>query len=358
MRADEGACGPKMRGHRLRNCTKDLILLAHSGEAQARKRRGLGRCLDGFSARSLTGRQGEGRTETRDGKKGTAPKGRALFVGPVFLNKIRVLCLFAGGRSHRRGGFFVRWGRRAPPVPAAAGVNLLRFPRPRRGRGTGGGRGEGCGRKRRGKKDQAADRHGAEQARAPTRRRRGRRSTAPRNGPRAAEGGMAGRAPPCGRWPDRGAAGAAATAQERPASGPAGGAGRRQRTPANGGGCPCAPPCSPRRRPPEGASTGQAGHGAGARAEGAAARRARSCGPPTPRCKKRHPQGTPSGEKGERPGYQSPDALPGDQGVNPLQGYRTTAAPLLSSPRRGRAPLLDNRTLFRHRGPQGPLWPG
>lgn len=192
------------------------------------------------------------------------------------MNKIRVLCLFAGGRSHRRGGFFVRWGRRAPPVPAAAGVNLLRFPRPRRGRGTGGGRGEGCGRKRRGKKDQAADRHGA---------------------------------------------------------------GRRQRTPANGGGCPCAPPCSPRRRPPEGASTGQAGHGAGARAEGAAARRARSCGPPTPRCKKRHPQGTPSGEKGERPGYQSPDALPGDQRVNPLQGYRTTAAALLSSPRRGRAPF-------------------
>lgn len=152
-------------------------------------------------------------------------------------------------------------------------------------------------------------------------------------------GGMAGRAPPCGRWPARGAAGAAATAQERPASGPAGGAGRRQRTPANGGGCPCAPPCSPRRRPPEGASTGQAGHGAGARAEGAAARRARSCGPPTPRCKKRHPQGTPSGEKGERPGYQSPDALPGDQRVNPLQGYRTTAAALLSSPRRGRAPF-------------------
>lgn len=196
MRADAGACGPKMRGHRLRNCTKDLILLAHSGEAQARKRRGLRRCLDGFSARSLTGRQGEGRTETRDGKRGTAPKGRALFVGPVFLNKIRVLCLFAGGRSHRRGGFFARWGRRAPPVPAAAGVNLLRFPRPRRGRGTGGGRGEGCGRKRRGKKDQAADRHGAEQARAPTRRRRGRRSTAPEERPKGRRGGNGGPRPP------------------------------------------------------------------------------------------------------------------------------------------------------------------
>lgn len=139
MRADAGACGPKMRGHRLRNCTKDLILLAHSGEAQARKRRGLRRCLDGF---------------------------------------------------------FAHWGRRAPPVPAAAGVNLLRFPRPRRGRGTGGGRGEGCGRKCRGKKDQAADRHGAEQARAPTRRRRGRRSTAPEERPKGRRGGNGGPRPP------------------------------------------------------------------------------------------------------------------------------------------------------------------
>ena len=266
-------------------------------------------------------------------------QGRRILRVDTKLNKIRVLCLFAGGRSHRRGGFFVRWGRRAPPVPAAAGVNLLRSPAP----GGGGGReGEGAraaggsagGRRTRqqtgtARKRREPPRAGGGAAGAPP----------PRNGPRAAEGGMAGRAPPCGRWPDRGAAGAAATAQERPASGPAGGAGRRQRTPANGGGCPCAPPCSPRRRPPEGASTGQAGHGAGARAEGAAARRARSCGPPTPRCKKRHPQGTPSGEKGERPGYQSPDALPGDQRVNPLQGYRTTAAALLSSPRRGRAPF-------------------
>ena len=61
-------------------------------------------------------------------------QGRRILRVDTKLNKIRVLCLFAGGRSHRRGGFFVRWGRRAPPVPAAAGVNLLRFPRPRRGR--------------------------------------------------------------------------------------------------------------------------------------------------------------------------------------------------------------------------------
>ena len=99
MRADAGACGPKMRGHRLRNCTKDLILLAHSGEAQARKRRGLRRCLDGFSARSLTGRQGEGRTETRDGKKGQTRRGGPFFVGPVFLNKIKILFNLGGSQT-------------------------------------------------------------------------------------------------------------------------------------------------------------------------------------------------------------------------------------------------------------------
>ena len=54
---------------------KTLILLVRSGEAQARKRRGLRRCLDGFSARSLTGRQGEDRTETRDGEKGRTRRG-------------------------------------------------------------------------------------------------------------------------------------------------------------------------------------------------------------------------------------------------------------------------------------------
>ena len=214
------------------------------------------------------GTSGRGPDRNQGRKKGADPEGRALFVGPVFLNKIRVLCLFAGGRSHRRGGFFVRWGRRAPPVPAAAGVNLLRFPRPRRGRGTGGGRGEGCGRKRRGKKDQAADRPGAEQARAPTRRRRGRRSTAPEERPKGRRGGNGGPRPPCGRWPDRGAAGAAATAQERPASGPAGGAGRRQRTPANGGGCPCAPPWFAPAQTPGGGEHGAGGARSGGQGGG------------------------------------------------------------------------------------------
>lgn len=234
----------------------------------------------------------------------------------------------------------MRWGRGAPPVPAAAGVNLLRSPAP----GGGGGR-EG---------------EGARAAGGSARGRRTRQRTGParnRPEPPRAGGGAAGApprgtaqgpprgewraAPPVGRWPDRGAAEAAASAQERPASGPAGGAGRRQRTPANGGGCPCAPPCSPRRRPPEGASTGQAGHGAGARAEGAAARRARSCGPPTPRCKEHHPQGTASGAKGKRPG-RGLDASGKENSwqSQPLAGLSYHSGGAAVKPPKGAAPYL------------------
>lgn len=244
----------------------------------------------------------------------------------------------------------MRWGRRAPPVPAAAGVNLLRSPAP----GGGGGR-EGEGARAAGR-SAGGEGPGSRQARRGT----GESPHAPEAGPpehrpeerpKGRRGGNGGPRPPCGRWPGRGAAEAAATAQERPACGPAGGAGRRQRTPANGGGCPCAPPCLPRRRPPEGASTGQAGHGAGARAEGAAARRARSCGPPTPRCKEHHPQGTASGAKGKRPG-RGLDASGKDNSL----AESTPCGSIVPQRRRccqapeGGGPLLDIRTLFRQRG--------
>ena len=245
----------------------------------------------------------------------------------------------------------MRWGRRAPPVPAAAGVNLLRSPAP----GGGGGReGEGAraaGGSARGRRTR--QRTGPARNRSEPPRAGGGAAGAPppRNGPRAAEGGMAGRAPPCGRWPDRGAAEAAASAQERPASGPAGGAGRRQRTPANGGGCPCAPPCSPRRRPPEGASTGQAGHGAGARAEGSR----RKAGP-----QQRPPdaplQGAPSPRDGVRRKRKAPRPWPGRFREGKLLAESTPCGSIVPQRRRccqapeGGGPLLDIRTLFRQRG--------
>lgn len=118
-------------------------------------------------------------------------------------------------------------GGRRPSPPQRASTSCA--PPPPEGEGDGRGKGRGLREEAPGEKDQAADRPGAEQARAPTRRRRGRRSTAPRNGPRAAEGGMAGRAPRVG-------------------AGPAGG---RQRLPR--------PPRSGPRAAPPGARAGDSG---------------------------------------------------------------------------------------------------
>lgn len=305
------------------------------------------------------GTSGRGPDRNQGRKKGADPEGRALFVGPAFLNKIRVLCLFAGGRSHRRGGFFARWGRRAPPVPAAAGVNLLRFPRPRRGRGTGGGRGEGCGRKRRGKKDQAADRHGAEQARAPTRRRRGRRSTAPEERPKGRRGGNGGPRPPV--W---------ALARQ-------GGLQGLPRPPRSG---PRAAPPGARAGdsgPPPTAGAAHAPHlvrpGADPRRGRARGRRGTERGPG----RREPPQGGPAAAAPRRPAARS--AIPKGRRPAKKESAQAIKARTLSQVTRGSTPcrvivpqrrrccqapggggppLLDNRTLFRHRGPQGPLWPG
>ena len=304
------------------------------------------------------GTSGRGPDRNQGRKKGADPEGRALFVGPVFLNKIRVLCLFAGGRSHRRGGFFVRWGRRAPPVPAAAGVNLLRFPRPRRGRGTGGGRGEGCGRKRQGKKDQAADRPGAEQARAPTRRRRGRRSTAPEERPKGRRGGNGGPRPLWG-------------------AGPTGGRQRPPQAPRSG---PRAAPPGARAGgsgPPPTAGAAHAPHlvrpGADPRRGRARGRRGTERGPG----RREPPQGGPAAAAPRRPAARS--AIPKGRRPAKKESAQAIKARTLSQVTRGSTPcrvilpqrrrrcqapggggppLLDNRTLFRHRGPQGPLWPG
>lgn len=112
---------------------------------------------------------------------------------------------FRGWREPQAGRLFLCAGVGGGAArPRRSGRQPLALPRPRRGRGTGGGRGEGCGRKRQGKKDQAADRPGAEQARAPTRRRRGRRSTAPEERPKGRRGGNGGPRPLWGAGPPGG----------------------------------------------------------------------------------------------------------------------------------------------------------
>lgn len=275
------------------------------------------------------------------------------------LNKIRVLCLFAGGRSHRRGGFFVRWGRRAPPVPAAAGVNLLRFPRPRRGRGTGGGRGEGCGRKRRGKKDQAADRHGAEQARAPTRRRRGRRSTAPEERPKGRRGGNGGPRPPV--WAQarqggcRGCRDRPGAARERPRRG----RGQAAADPRLRRGLPMRPTLFAPAQTPGGGEHGAGGARSGGQGGGSRRKAGPQLRPP------RRPAARSAIPKGRRPAKkESAQAIKArtlsqvTRGSTPCRVIVPQRRRCCQAPGGGGPPLLDNRTLFRHRGPQGPLWPG
>ena len=240
-------------------------------------------------------------------------------------------------------------GGRRPSPPQRASTSCAPPPPEGEGDGRGKGRGlraeapgeegPGSGQARRG----TGQSPHAPEAGPPEHRPRGTAQGPPRGEWRAA--------PPVGRWPDRGAAEAAASAQERPASGPAGGAGRRQRTPANGGGCPCAPPCSPRRRPPEGASTGQAGHGAGARAEGSR----RKAGP-----QQRPPdaplQGAPSTRDGVRRKRKAPRPWPGRFREGKLLAESTPCGSIVPQRRRccqapeGGGPLLDIRTLFRQRG--------
>ena len=263
------------------------------------------------------------------------------FAGRWIIEQNTSFVPFRGWREPQAGRLFLcaGVGGRRPSPPQRASTSCAPPPPEGEGDGRGKGRGlraeapgeegPGSGQARRG----TGQSPHAPEAGPPEHRPRGTAQGPPRGEWRAA--------PPVGRWPARGAAEAAATAQERPASGPAGGAGRRQRTPANGGGCPCAPPCSPRRRPPEGASTGQAGHGAGARAEGAAARRARSCGPPTPRCKEHHPQGTASGAKGKRPG-RGLDASGKENSwqSQPLAGLSYHSGGAAVKPPKGAAPYL------------------
>lgn len=194
-------------------------------------------------------------------------------------------------------------GRRPSP-PQRASTSCA--PPPPEGEGDGRGKGRGLREEAPGEKDQAADSPGAEQARAPTRRRRGRRSTAPRNGPRAAEGGMTGRAPPCGRWPGRGAA---EDCRDRPGAArvrPRRGRGQATADPRQRRGLPMRPTLFVPAQTPGGGE-----HGAsGARSGGQGGGSRRKAGPQT-----RPPdaplQGAPSPRDGVRRKRKAPRPRPG-----------------------------------------------
>lgn len=231
----------------------------------------------------------------------------------------------------------MRWGRGAPPVPAAAGVNLLRSPAP----GGGGGReGEGAraaGGSARGRRTR--QRTGPARNRPEPPRAGGGAAGAPppRNGPRAAEGGMAGRAP-CGalarQGGGRGCRDRPGAARERPRRG----RGQATADPRQRRGLPMRPTLvRPGADPLRGRARGKRG------TERGPGRREPPQGGPAAAAPRR-PAARSTIHKGRRPAQkESAQAvawtLPGRKTlgrVNPLRVYRTTAAALLSSPRRGR----------------------
>ena len=94
------------------------------------------------AARRRTGRSPRGKANAKcvnprtNAAHSRAPSGETLreevLRGYYKLNKIRVLCLFAGWGSHGRGGTcFFSVGRAArPPSRRCVGINLLRLPAP------------------------------------------------------------------------------------------------------------------------------------------------------------------------------------------------------------------------------------
>ena len=288
------------------------------------------------AARRRTGRSPRGKANAKcvnprtNAAHSRAPSGETLreevLRGYYKLNKIRVLCLFAGWGSHGRGGTcFFSVGRAArPPSRRCVGINLLRSPAPGGGGGREGEGGEAHGRKRQRKENRPGQRELRWNGRSPNPPAEppARRSTA---GIPPDPRGRRGEDPPWRQMPRGhsrqagGAVGAPASAQERPPSGPggarAGDSGPRPRQ-GRGRGCPCGPPLTPARLT-EGRA---AGGGAGARAEAAA---------PAGRGRRQRPPDTPGRSTGRQ-------ALPGFQGtlasrlwtpVPPLRRHQPPAPP-------------------------------
>jgi hypothetical protein len=288
------------------------------------------------AARRRTGRSPRGKANAKcvnprtNAAHSRAPSGETLreevLRGYYKLNKIRVLCLFAGWGSHGRGGTcFFSVGRAArPPSRRCVGINLLRSPAPGGGggrEGEGGGRptgGSGSGRRTgRGKGSSA----GTGAARTPQ------RSPRPAGAPpgyHQTPGAAEGRTRLGGKCPEGTAdrRGGSRGPRERPGAAPeraggarAGDSGPRPRQ-GRGRGCPCGPPLTPARLT-EGRA---AGGGAGARAEAAA---------PAGRGRRQRPPDTPGRSTGRQ-------ALPGFQGtlasrlwtpVPPLRRHQPPAPP-------------------------------
>lgn len=244
----------------------------------------------------------------------------------------------------------MRWDRRAPPVPAAAGVNLLRSPAP----GGGGGReGEGeraAGGSARGRRTR--QRTGpARNRREPPRAGGGAAGAPPpRNGPRAAEGGMAGRAP-CGalarQGGGRGCRDRQGAARERPRRG----RGQATANPRQRRGLPMRPTLFAPAQTPGGGEHGASGARSGGQGGGSRRKAGPQLRPPDAPL-----QGAPSTRDGVRRKRKAPRPWPGRFREGKLLAESTPCGSIVPQRRRccqapeGGGPLLDIRTLFRQRG--------
>ena len=245
----------------------------------------------------------------------------------------------------------MRWDRRAPPVPAAAGVNLLRSPAP----GGGGGReGEGeraAGGSARGRRTRQRDRPGAEQAGAPTRRRRGRRSTAPEERPKGRRGGNGGPRPLWGAGPRQGGGSGCrkrpGAARERPRRG----RGQAAADPRQRRGLPMRPTLFAPAQTPGGGEHGASGARSGGQGGGSRRKAGPQLRPPDAPL-----QGAPSPRDGVRRKRKAPRPWPGRFREGKLLAESTPCGSIVPQRRRccqapeGGGPLLDIRTLFRQRG--------
>ena len=244
----------------------------------------------------------------------------------------------------------MRWGRRAPPVPAAAGVNLLRSPAP----GGGGGReGEGAraaGGSARGRRTR--QRTGPARNRPEPPRAGGGAAGAPppRNGPRAAEGGMAGRAPRVGAGPTGGRQRLPRPPRSGPRAAPPGARAGDSGPPPRRG-LPMRPTLFAPAQTPGGGEHGAGGARSGGQGGGSRRKAGPQLRPPDAPL-----QGAPSPRDGDRRKRKAPRPWPGRFREGKLLAESTPCGSIVPQRRRccqapeGGGPLLDIRTLFRQRG--------
>lgn len=275
----------------------------------------------------------------------------ALFVGPVFLNKIRRLCLFAGGGSHRRGGFFLcaGVGGRRPSPPQRASTSCA--PPPPEGEGDGRGKGRGLRAEAPGEEGPGSGQARRGTGQSPHAPEAGPPEHRPEERPKGRRGGNGGPRPPV--WAlarqggGRGCRDRPGAARERPRRG----RGQATADPRQRRGLPMRPTLFAPAQTPGGGEHGASGARSGGQGGGSRRKAGPQLRPPDAPL-----QGAPSPRDGVRRKRKAPRPWPGRFREGKLLAESTPCGSIVPQRRRccqapeGGGPLLDIRTLFRQRG--------